>query len=153
MSGLADAPNTGGVVAGIEARFARVDAERRQELDRLIKADAKVNTLPTMPSMHDGEQGKDMAKTKKRVCCGSLGNRHLAGCPTKKTPEADSGAVALALQPKLRKAATWETRGLAKLDVPALLELRDQVENELLRREEQLQQQLAAIRGAPKRAA
>ena len=146
---LSEDPNTGGVVLEVERRFARADAERRAELDRLIKAGK-------------GDQEVRVAKAKvgERICssCNKAplgGNNRSGVC----TPCQKSGTGKKAPRPAAKVARVAAPKPAALLDLMDreelagastrdLLALREALDDELRGRLSLHESELAALRAA-----
>ena len=141
---LSEDPNTGGVVLEVERRFARADAERRAELDRLIKAGK-------------GDQEVRVAKAKvgERICssCNKAplgGNNRSGVC----TPCQKSGTGKKAPRPAAKVARVAAPRRpkaddqVARSSTADLLALREALDDELRGRLSLHESELAALRAA-----
>ena len=101
-----------------------------------------------------GEMPKGYPRGEACKTCKSTGTRHKMGCAeaeesTRPTPQRLEWIVGAANRVKRESRAS--KMGLDEMGVAELLELRGQVQAELERREEELDEQLRRIRGLPKK--
>lgn len=148
---LAEGPNTGGVVDEMAARFARQDAARRAELDRLIRQ-GKGNDEPPRAAWE-----KIMAKGKGCPECGSR-TCHKASCsrrggaaarpPARATKQAPPAAEPRPRAPTLVRVTTSRLFDAEEATVEQLVETMEACRAELARRKDQVAAQLRAIDAA-----